>query len=162
MELREATRPRDPSVTIGRNIEPFLLFELLLAPSYGYDLIRRLSENGFRRASDEPGVVYKVLRSLEDSGSICSEWSTRESGPARRYYKITDQGQDLLQHRVRQLKRYVDRVDQLLARYSAFTGEPLIVDSPDLEPASSSSLPAPQGEPVLSGETNGRQPEPVA
>lgn len=162
MDLREGTRPRDPSGTIGRNIEPFLLFELLLAPSYGYDLIRRLSENGFRRASAEPGVVYKVLRALEDSGSICSEWSTQESGPARRYYKITEKGQDLLRHRVRQLKRYVDRVEQLLAGFSAFTGESVVVDSPDAEPVPSSPLPAPLRETVLAREANGRQPEPVA
>lgn len=160
MDLRDGTRPRDPSVTIGRNIEPFLLFELLLAPSYGYDLIRRLSENGFRRAS-APGDVYKVLRSLEDSGSIRSEWSTQASGPARRYYEITEQGQELLRHRVTQLKRHVDRVQQLLARYSAFTGESLAVESPDLEPVPSSAVPTPQVETILARESRGRQPEPV-
>ena len=121
----EAPRGRDPSGTIGRNIEAFLLMELLRAPSYGYDLIRRLSDYGFRRAAAEPGVVYKVLRSLEDSGCIHSEWSTQESGPARRYYEITDQGRDLLRHRVHHLKRYLDRVERLLADYTRLTGDDL-------------------------------------
>lgn len=110
---------RDPSGTIGRNLEPFLLFELLRAPSYGYDLIRRLADSGFRRAPTEPAVVYKVLRSLEDSGFIRSMWSTQESGPARRYYQLTEAGEGLLERRVGQLRRYLDRVERLLREYEA-------------------------------------------
>jgi PadR family transcriptional regulator PadR len=116
-------RGRDPSRAIGRNIEPFLLLELLRAPSYGYDLIRRLADYGFRRATAEPGVVYKVLRALEDRGSIHSNWSTQESGPARRYYEITDEGRDALRQRVGHLQRYVERVESLLSDYVALTGE---------------------------------------
>ena len=123
MSEPEQPRGRDPSGTVGRNIEPFLLLELLRAPSYGYDLIRRLADYGFRRATDEPGVVYKVLRALEDAGSIRSTWSTRESGPARRYYEITEDGQDLLGHRVGQLRRFRDRLTRLLDEYEGLTGD---------------------------------------
>lgn len=130
----EEPRGRDPSGTIGRNIEPFLLLELLRAPSYGYDLIRRLADRGFRRAAQEPGVVYKVLRALEDSGSIHSEWSTQESGPARRYYEITDQGRQLLRRRVYQLKRYLARLERLLDDYTALTGDTLTSEQPPTAP----------------------------
>src|SRR5262245_18817140 len=123
MSEREEPRRRDPSGTIGRNIEPFLLLELLRAPSYGRDLIRCLDDYGFRRAFAEPGVVYKMLRALEDAGSIRSTWATRESGPARRYYEITDQGRDLLRHRAHQLQRYSVRVERLLDSYRQLTGE---------------------------------------
>jgi PadR family transcriptional regulator, regulatory protein PadR len=123
MSERGEPRGRDPSGTIGRNLEPFLLLELLRAPSYGYDMIRRLGAYGFRRAISEPAVVYKVLRSLEEAGSIASEWSTEGSGPARRYYELTDAGRDLLRRRVRHLSRYRDRVDQLLQDYTALTDE---------------------------------------
>src|SRR5581483_676794 len=114
---------RDPSGTIGRNLEPFLLLELLRAPSYGYDLIRRLADHGFRRATSEPAVVYKVLRSLEDARSIASHWSTQESGPARRYYEITDTGRVVLQKRARHLSRFRDRIDQFLSDYVDLTHE---------------------------------------
>jgi len=40
MPEREDPRGRDPSGTIGRNIEAFLLLELMRASSYGRDLIR--------------------------------------------------------------------------------------------------------------------------
>jgi len=100
---------RDPSGAVGRNLEAFLLLELLRLPSYGYDLIRRLAGYGFKRAT-EPGVVYKVLRSLEEAGAIRSKWTPQESGPARRYYQITDSGQELLRRRTYHLKRQMDRI----------------------------------------------------
>src|SRR5438309_1057001 len=106
MSERGEPHGRDPSGTIGRNLEPFLLIELLRAPSYGYDLIRRLNDYGFRRATGEPAVVYKVLRSLEEAGCIASQWSTAGSGPARRYYELTDAGREILRRRVRQLGRF--------------------------------------------------------
>src|SRR5438445_12864849 len=93
---RDEVRSRDPSRAIGRNIEAFLLLEVLRAPCYGRELIRRLAEYGFRRATSEPATIYKLLRSLEDSGCIKSEWASGEYGPARRSYTITDQGRMLL------------------------------------------------------------------
>lgn len=123
MAERDEPGGRDPSGTIGRNIEPFLLFELVRQSSYGYDLIRWLADYGFRRATDEPGMVYKVLRSLEDHGSILSTWSTRESGPARRYYEITPDGHDLLRRRIGQLRRAQDRIDRLLRDYGQLHSE---------------------------------------
>ena len=128
MAEQDEPRGRDPSGTIGRNIEPFLLLELVRQSSYGYDLIRRLADYGFRRATDEPGVVYKVLRSLEDRGSILSTWLTQESGPARRYYEITPAGREILQRRIGQLRRAQERIDRLLAEYAEFGGEDAELD----------------------------------
>ncbi len=118
---------RDPSGTVGRNLEAFLLLELLRLPSYGYDLIRRLAGYGFKRAT-EPGVVYKVLRSLEEAGAIRSKWTPQESGPARRYYQITDSGRELLRRRTYHLKRQMDRIKRLLGDYVSLTGDPLSVE----------------------------------
>ena len=125
---------RDPSGAVGRNLEAFLLLELLRLPSYGYDLIRRLADYGFKRAT-EPGVVYKVLRSLEEAGAIRSKWTPQESGPARRYYQITDSGRELLRRRTYHLKRQMDRTKQLLEDYVALTGESFAVEpaSEDIE-----------------------------
>jgi len=135
MAQNDEPRPRDPSGAIGRNLEPFLLFDLLCAPSYGYELIRRLDERGWRRASAEPAVVYKVLRSLEDGGLIGSTWATRETGPARRYYEITETGRDQLRRRALHLKRYAERVQELIGQYSTFTGDDLTTDAPPGSPS---------------------------
>lgn len=142
---------RDPSGAIGRNLEPFLLFELLRAPSYGYDLIRRLADRGFRRATAEPAVVYRVLRSLEDSGFIRSIWSTQESGPARRYYELTEAGRAFLEGRIGQLQRYLDRVERLLHEYEAIAGaDGHSTVSPE------SGVPSPEAEAVGSTRDAGR------
>ena len=133
MAQSDEPRGRDPSGTIGRNIEPFLLLELVRQPSYGYDLIRRLSDYGFRRAAEEPGVVYKVLRSLEDQGCILSTWATQESGPARRYYEITTGGRRLLARRVTQLRRFQDRVNRLLREYGELADDERLPDNDEAE-----------------------------
>ena len=134
-EPAEQRHGRDPSGTIGRNLEPFLLLELMRAPSYGYDLIRRLDDYGFRRATNEPAVVYKLLRSLEEGGVIASQWSTAASGPARRYYELTEAGRDLLRRRVRHLGRYKERIDRLIENYVALTDEDPTIDIFNEEPA---------------------------
>ena len=105
---------RDPSAAVGRNLEAFLLFELLSTPSYGYNLIQRLKDYGFGPRSSQPSVVYRVLRSLEGAGAIRSTWATRESGPSRRYYELTEAGRELLDRRLRQLKRSIERGEALL------------------------------------------------
>ena len=110
----EADLPRGPADAVGRNLEPFLLFELSAAPSYGYNLVQRLKEYGFGRRMTQTSVVYRVLRSLEASGAIRSTWAARESGPSRRYYELTDAGRELLERRLRQLKRSIERGELLL------------------------------------------------
>lgn len=111
--------PRDPADSVGRNLEPFLLFELSSAPSYGYNLVQRLKEYGFGPRTTQTSVVYRVLRSLEASGAIRSTWAARESGPSRRYYELTEAGQELLGRRLRQLRRSIERGQQLLQAHEA-------------------------------------------
>ncbi|MBI4213423.1 MAG: helix-turn-helix transcriptional regulator [Chloroflexi bacterium] len=110
------------------------MLELLRGPSYGYDLIRQIAALGFRRAAVEPGVVYKVLRSLEETGAIHSQWSTEGSGPARRYYEITDEGRAFLRRRAHQLKRYQANLERLLSAYTDLTGDDLSVSDDSSAP----------------------------
>lgn len=117
--LQEPEPSRDPADSVGRNLEPFLLFELSSAPSYGYNLVQRLKEYGFGRRTTQTSVVYRVLRSLEASGAIRSTWAARESGPSRRYYELTEAGQDLLERRLRQLRRSIDRGERLLQAHQS-------------------------------------------
>lgn len=119
---QEPEPSRDPADSVGRNLEPFLLFELSSAPSYGYNLVQRLKEYGFGRRTTQTSVVYRVLRSLEASGAIRSTWAARESGPSRRYYELTEAGQDLLERRLRQLRRSIERGERLLQAHEAKVG----------------------------------------
>lgn len=59
---------------------------------YGYDLIRRLAEQGLEI---EEGTLYPLLRRLEKQGLLESEWEVEESRP-RKYYRISAAGRDVL------------------------------------------------------------------
>ena len=78
-----------------RFIEPCLLLLLLEKPAHGYDLMFRLRDFGFREDQD-PGMVYRNLRKLEEQGMIESEWDTSGAGPAKRLYHVTAEGRELL------------------------------------------------------------------
>ena len=73
---------------------PRLLLELAKNTSHGYELIERLGQEG--NAPPDPGNFYRMLRSLEEDGLVCSTWDTQNSGPARRVYELTDQGMEFL------------------------------------------------------------------
>ncbi len=61
---------------------------------YGYSLISSLSEKML--ASMAEGTIYPLLSRMVRNGNIRFEWRIMESGPARKYYQITDSGKELL------------------------------------------------------------------
>jgi poly-beta-hydroxybutyrate-responsive repressor len=85
-----------PSGKMTRFAEPCLLFFLSQKSSYGYELMEQLNSFGFQKAKPDPAVVYRTLRSLEKEGCVLSKWDTNASGPAKRNYKLTQKGLDLL------------------------------------------------------------------
>lgn len=99
-----------------RFIEPCLLLLLLERPAHGYDLITRLREFGFAEDQD-PGMVYRNLRRLEEQGAITSEWDTSGAGPARRLYEVTDEGKDLLNAWADNMKLNIDTLQAFLKRH---------------------------------------------
>lgn len=106
---------RDPEGT-GRGMEPFLLLELAAGPSYGYELAQSMAALGFRRAEENPSVVYKQLRSLQQQGRLASEWSMGDKA-ARRTYRLTPAGEDYLHERAADLERQARRIETFRGRY---------------------------------------------
>ena len=98
-----------------RFVEPVVL--LLLKKkgrSYGYDLGNDLHAHSLTDAAIERAALYRTLRTLEVNGNVVSEWETDKSGPARRVYKLTRQGEDHLQewaavldHVAKSMRRFV-------------------------------------------------------
>ena len=74
--------------------QPRLLLELAKKPAHGYELIERLGQIG--SLGPDPGNFYRMLRSLEQEGLVCSTWDTQNAGPARRVYELTEQGLEYL------------------------------------------------------------------
>ncbi|MCP4642434.1 MAG: helix-turn-helix transcriptional regulator [bacterium] len=61
---------------------------------YGYDLVQELKrlEGGAMRE----GIIYPVLARLQDDRLVVSEKRPSSAGPPRKYYRLTKQGEKVL------------------------------------------------------------------
>ena len=106
-----------PGGKTERYIQPSLLLALHLRPSYGYDLLGKIDGFGFMDGSVDPGTLYRHLRRLEDDGFVSSRWDTSGTGPARRFYEITPEGEILLENWVMFMERSYNNLGSFLNRY---------------------------------------------
>ena len=98
---------------------PVILLKLREWKSYGYELIDRMADFGFKTIN--PGTLYRALRQMEKEGLCESEWETSKGGPARRVYSITDVGETYLDVWARSLEKYQANLDTFFRLY---TGRP--------------------------------------
>jgi PadR family transcriptional regulator PadR len=63
---------------------------------YGYQIAKYLEAVSNGSSMIKQGAMYPVLRSLENSGLLESQVEPSISGPPRKYYQITDDGQATL------------------------------------------------------------------
>ena len=73
---------------------PWVLLVLKQWNIHGYLIMQYLNQMGF--SGVDHATLYKELRRLESDGYIESEWQTDGNGPAKRVYKITEAGEELL------------------------------------------------------------------
>lgn len=72
-------------------------------PVHGGEIYQRIKE---KYQIDPPrGIIYALLRRMESDGLILSTWDIQESGPARRIYRITDEGMDYLKIAIERVKK---------------------------------------------------------
>jgi PadR family transcriptional regulator PadR len=94
---------------IHRFLEPCLLLLLHCDEGHGYELLEGLKPFGFDQNPVDSSTVYRFLRDMEERGFVSSHWDTDGAGPARRLYKITEEGDRYLAWWVDDL-RETDRV----------------------------------------------------
>ena len=99
-------------------LRPCLLLLLREQPAHGYDLLERLRPLGFNR--DDPGRLYRALRSLETDGLVRSVWEKSTSGPDRRMYELTREGMECLHESVSSLTETHEILGMFLSRYAEF------------------------------------------
>ena len=82
-------------VALPRNyLRPCLLLLLAEGTSHGYELLEQVAQLGLDRV--DPGGLYRCLRAMDEEGLVRSTWEPSTSGPARRTYQLTDEGQEWL------------------------------------------------------------------
>lgn len=79
---------------------------------YGFDLVRMLSQVDGMVTSE--GTIYPLLSRLRREKLVTTFWRESEAGPPRRYYQLTDAGQEALNNFISEWARFRESVDQLL------------------------------------------------
>ena len=77
---------------IAASAVPLVLSILEQEDSYGYAIIKRVSELSAERIQWKDGMLYPVLHRLEEQGLIESYRRDSETGRKRKYYRIKQTG----------------------------------------------------------------------
>jgi poly-beta-hydroxybutyrate-responsive repressor len=102
---------------VPRQLLPIILLILKGKNSYGYELIEKISEFRFHDSPPDVGAVYRNLRAMEKEGWVKSKWDTKGAGPAKRIYRITPQGEEILHGWAITLRKRREALDQFLNLY---------------------------------------------
>lgn len=89
-----STHAHDPQLLKGA-LGLILLRLLADGESYGYELVTRVHGLGLVEVAD--GSIYPALTRLEREGHLVSRLVASTSGPARRYYRLSESGRKALE-----------------------------------------------------------------
>ncbi|WP_413382077.1 PadR family transcriptional regulator [Alkalihalobacillus sp. 1P02AB] len=81
---------------------------------YGYQIVKEMKKRSENALEVKEGTLYPGLHKLEDKGFIESYWKEQEKGPARKYYRITAEGQELLESKTKEWNLFVKMINQVL------------------------------------------------
>jgi poly-beta-hydroxybutyrate-responsive repressor len=112
-----AGRKRSGSGKPERYIQPSILMGLRQKPSYGYEIIQTIQEYGFVEGQAPPGMIYRHLRDLEAAGLVLSSWKTEGTGPAKRVYELTQEGENALALWVEYMQQQAQKLMHFISAY---------------------------------------------
>jgi PadR family transcriptional regulator, regulatory protein PadR len=95
-------------------LELCVLSLLSKGDKYGYELTEAIS----KQMSIAAGTLYLVLKRLNDEGYFSTYLVESESGPARKYYRLTDKGKNHQQALKEGWYEFIEQVDHLIKENS--------------------------------------------
>jgi PadR family transcriptional regulator PadR len=112
--LERAPRPRPTDPLTGelrrREVLPLLVLHFISGgPSYGNQLMERISSMTAGVLAINPNTMYPLLRQLEARGLIEGRWEHPERR-SRRYYSITPEGRREYRRLVREVRPFIESV----------------------------------------------------
>jgi DNA-binding PadR family transcriptional regulator len=87
---------------------PLVLSILSKGDSYGYAILKQVSQVSGGRLEWTEGLLYPLLHRLERSGHLESFWGDSPEGRRRKYYRITGPGRAELAEQRRQWDAVTD------------------------------------------------------
>jgi DNA-binding PadR family transcriptional regulator len=109
-ERRRAERDPLTGELRKREVLPLLVLHFMKqGPSYGNQLMERISSVTAGVLSVNPNTMYPLLRQLEERGLIEGSWEHPERR-SRRYYSLTAEGEQEYQRLVNDTRPFLDSV----------------------------------------------------
>lgn len=85
-----------PKPLVAATLEPIMLSLLDERPMYGYEIIQRVEALSGGRIQWPANKLYPLLHRLENQKIVAAFWKHSESGPDRKYYRLTARGTNAL------------------------------------------------------------------
>ena len=103
------------------SLELCILAILSRGRRYGYDIVQALS--GDEGLVIKEGTIYPLLNRLRNEGLVDAEWQPSPQGPKRKYYTLTESGQERLAAMRSEWRRFARDVEGLLRGSDDARGE---------------------------------------
>ncbi len=103
-----------PRELIKGSTKNLILAVLSEGELYGYQIVKEIRNRSKDALQFGEGSIYPALHSLEKEAALRSHWVTQESGPARKYYRITPKGRKVLNTEIKAWKGFTMAVNQVL------------------------------------------------
>lgn len=87
---------------VAASATPLVLAILDEEESYGYAILKRVSELSEGELEWTDGMLYPVLHRLERNGLVEATWRHSDAGRRRKYYRLTRRGREELAEQRRQ------------------------------------------------------------
>lgn len=97
---------------VAASLEPLLLSLLNEGEMYGYEILQRVEDLSGGKIRWTASKLYPLLHHLENEGLVEAKWYPSESGPDRKYYRLTREGETALEA----TKREWFEINAMLAR----------------------------------------------
>ena len=81
---------------VAASLQPIVLTILSRGEAYGYEIMQRALDLSDGQLKWTAGTLYPLMHRLETKGFIVSLWRPSESGPRRKYYRLTRKGETAL------------------------------------------------------------------
>jgi PadR family transcriptional regulator PadR len=105
-----------------RGVLPYCVLAMLADQErYGFELVHSLG-SAYGLVTGE-GTIYPLLARLRKQGLVDTSWRESESGPPRRYYRLTSEGKHALDEFALSWQHLRNSVDALIGLGGAGLGE---------------------------------------
>ena len=99
------------NIQLKKGVLEMCVFKLLEKRDwYGYELISEISKS----IVISEGTIYPLLRRVKNDGYVTTYLKESQSGPPRKYYKLTDEGKNVSKQLTTEWVDFAGKVNKFL------------------------------------------------